>query len=104
MTDLFTSSYLPNATDLSTKKANLAAALAQYCPYLSNTLDPSVSCRPPKPIPMPKPSPSRDTIRGVCVKNGGGYVMNFDMYIDGRSHSITTDNFPIGQEKCVDAA
>jgi len=101
---LLTNDYLPSEhkDDLMTKKANLDTALEHYCSYLSKNLDHSVSCEPRKPIPLPSPKPV-NTIRGVCINNGGGYTMSFEMYAAGTPKSKGSGSFPIGKTRCIEA-
>jgi hypothetical protein len=103
LSELFTESYVPGVDNINTKKANLQKALATYCPYLTKSTGSSVSCSAPQPIPMPTPPPDvKDSIHRVCVRNSGGFAMNFDMYIPSTTHSATSDTFPAGQNRCLD--
>merc|ERR1711904_119897 len=103
LTDLLTHTYLPDVSNLTERKANLEIALSTYCPYLSKSEDPSVSCTPPTPIPMPTPPPDvKDDIHRVCVKNSGGFALNFDMYIPGTVHLAHSDTYPNPQDRCLD--
>lgn len=105
LSELLTNQYFPTrdkAADLLTKQKNLETALDNYCGYLQRTLDSSVSCVAPKPIPLPVPKPV-NTVRGLCMENGGGYVMTFDMFADKTPKSTNSGNFPIGQTRCIDA-
>jgi len=90
------------AAVLAQKQSNLDSALQHYCEYLKRTEDSSVSCTPPAPIPLPTPRPV-NTIRGMCMHNGGGYVMSFEMKADGTPKKAGSGHFSLGKTKCIDA-
>jgi len=103
LSELFTESYLPGIENITTKRENFQKALTNYCSYLSKSKGLNISCSAPQPIPMPTPPPdTKDSIHRVCVRNQGGYALNFDMYIPNSTHSATSDTFVAGTDRCLD--
>merc|ERR1712130_39526 len=96
---------MPNYNgSLTAKQAALKNATASYCLYLAKqtSTDPTDRCVPPKPVPPPKPNPVKDdAINGICMYNGGAYILDPSFWVDGTPKATHPHSFTNGKEVCV---